>query len=410
MTVADKHVEANEIFFEEGFAKLRAGEMDESTGKLLMDLMEVRADKALLPYARKWIKLFPRVESAPRLVGKWLQLFESNDAMYMATSYVKTYPDVNALILIVRAVAHIQKIPPKLFDAVEKRFSAEPNSHIWSKLQAPKNPKEELNGLILRWLEINRYNSNVAVEVAWIALYSHAVDVLNEAFRWLEVNQDKTPDIWLLFLNMLRGLSEHHLELAPRVAVTASQWVNRNPEYRHAGRIYYEVLIAFRSKDEIRNAKEWFLNHLDSDSADMALAGILRATYLLREKIEQEFVHHAKRILAAQSPDKRSTVLIGSLLEVCPDAETIGYAKEALSDHYYPNWLHAVLLRVAPDEESISAANDIYSKPQDRSPEVIVELLKIDAKNAIARKAAQKWIDQNPDAKQSPELQSLLGE
>lgn len=115
MIVADKSTEANETFFAEGLAKLRAGEMEESTGKLLMDLIEIRADKALLPFARKWIKLFPRVESAPRLVGKWLQNYESNDATYLATSYVKTYPDVNALILIVRAVAQLPKIPPKLW-------------------------------------------------------------------------------------------------------------------------------------------------------------------------------------------------------------------------------------------------------------------------------------------------------
>lgn len=409
MTVADKHKKANETFFEEGLARLRAGEMEESTGKLLMDLMEIRADKALLPFARKWIKLFPRVESAPRLVGKWLQEFESNDAMYMATSYVKTYPDVNALILIIRAVAHLQKIPPKLLDVIEKRFAAEPNSHIWSKLQAPKNPKEELDSLILRWLEINRYNSNVAVDVAWVALFSRSNEVLNEAFRWIEVNQDKTPDIWILFVNMLRGASELHRALAPRVAVTASHWLSRNSDYANAGRIYYDVLVELRNQDEILKAKEWFLEHAETESAQMALAGILRATYLMGEPIEPEFVQSAKKILAAQSPDERAAVLVGSLLELSPDAETIKFAKDTLSDHYHPTWLHAVLLRVAADEQSISAANEIYSKPQDRSPEVIIELLKIDAKNAIARKAAQKWIDKNPNEKQSKELQLLLG-
>jgi hypothetical protein len=95
---------------------------------------------------------------------------------------------------------------------------------------------------------------------------------------------------------------------------------------------------------------------------------------------------------------------------VSPDAETIKFAKDTLRDHYHPTWLHAVLLRVAADDESISAANEVYSKTQERTPEVIIELLKLDAKNAIARKAAQKWIDKNPNEKQSKELQSLLGD
>lgn len=407
-SVIDKNREANEIFYEEGFAKLRAGEMEESTGKLIMDLMEIRDDKALLPYARKWIKLFPRVESAPRLVGKWLQNYESNDAMYLATSYVKTYPDVGALILIVRAFAHLSKASPKLFDAIEKRFAAEPNSHVWSKLQAHEKTKAELDPLILRWLEINRYNSSLSVEVSFIALYSRDSSVLSEVLRWIEVNQDKASDIWLVYMNMMRGLSEAHKELRSRVATTAGHWLARNSEYRNAGRLYYEVLLIEQTADQIHAAKDWFLSHQKQEGSYMALAGILTASHSLGEKIEPELVTYAKEILKSQSPEDRTAVLSGALLEVCADSETIRLAKEALQDHYQPSWLHALLLRVAPDEELISKAVEIHSQPGSRSPEVILELLKLDGKNTIVRKAAQKWINENPADKTAKELNLLL--
>lgn len=410
MIVADKSTEANETFFAEGLAKLRAGEMEESTGKLLMDLIEIRADKALLPFARKWIKLFPRVESAPRLVGKWLQNYESNDATYLATSYVKTYPDVNALILIVRAVAQLPKIPPKLLDAVEKRFASDPNSHVWSRLQAPENPKEELNVLILRWLEINRYDPKHAVEVSWIALFSQANDVLNEILRWIEVNQDKTQDIWIVFVNMLRGKSESHKLLQERVATTASQWLRRNPDYRNAGRIYHDVVLALRNSAELQQAKNWYLNHSESESAYMALAGILRAAHLTGDALEPEFVSHAKRILASQLPQDRAPVLVESLLLVSDDPESIGLAKEILHHHPPHPWLLVALLRVSPDDELISKASERLKKFDDGSPELIIEMLKIDPKNEIAKTAAKRWLKKYPDNEQSKTVQSLLSE
>jgi len=398
----------NESFFQAGLAKLRAGEREESTGKLLMDLMEVRADRVLLPYARRWIKLFPRVESAPRLVGKWLEKYESNDAMYLATSYAKTYPDVAALIFIVRALANLPKTSPKLFDAIEKRFASEPNSHVWSKLQAAQNPKEELDPLILRWLEINRYNSNIPVEVSFIALFSKASDVLNEILRWIEVNQDKAQDLWLVYTNMMRGRSQAHGDLVARVATTASQWLARNPEYRDAGRLHYEVLLNRKNLEQLQASKSWFLNHKKSVGSHMALAGILTACKFLSDEIEPELITCAKEILKSQAPQDRSAVLAGALVEVCADSETIQLARETLQEYCQPGWLHAVLLRVAPDDELISKAVEIHSRPGSRSPEVMLELLKIDSKNTPVRKAAQKWISENPDEKSSKELQSLL--
>lgn len=408
-SIVDKNKDANETFYEEGFARLRAGEMEESTGKLIMDLMEIRDDKALLPYARKWIKLFPRVESAPRLVGKWLQLFESNDAMYMATSYVKTYPDVNALILIARALAQLPKSPPKLLDAIEKRFSAEPNSHIWSSLQAFENSKSELDPLILRWLEINRYNPKLAVDVTYVANNSKDLEVLSEVFRWIDVNQDKCQDIWLVFTTMLMGVSDAHKQLLPRVAETASLFLKKNPDYAEAGRIYSDLLLAQPSVTEIQNARDWYLKHQDSKSARASLLGILRASKLLGQNIEPELVENAKRILEQQRPEERSPTLAAALLEAAGDSQSIALAKETWRHQKgFLAWFHALLLRIAPDEELIARANEIYARPMKGSPKVIIELLKIDCSNSVARRAAERWIKDNPGEKQIQELQSLL--
>lgn len=400
--------EDNETFFKEGLAKLRAGDMQESTGKLIMDLMEVRADNALLPFARKWIKEFPRVESAPRLVGKWLQKYESNDAMYMATDYVKTYPDVNALIFILGALAQLSKTPQKLFDAVEKRFAAEPNSYVWRKLQGNQNPKEELDTLILRWLEINRYNPNLAVDVSFVALFSTSGDVLNEVFRWIEVNQDKSPDVWIVFMNMLRGNSAVHEEMRFRVATTASQYFKRNPDDRNAGRLAYEILLVQQVTEQIQATKGWVLMHRDSDSTQMALAGIFHASHMLGDTIEPEYVQLAKSILTAGKPEESSPLLAIELFKETKDSDSLRLAKEVWRYHKYFAWLHADLLRMAPDEELISMANEICSTRKNVSPKIIVELLKLDRQNAVAKKAAQRWVKENPDEPQVKELQALL--
>ncbi len=407
---ANRSPEENEAFYDEGLARLKSGELEESTGKLIMDLMEIHDDKILVTFARKWIKLFPNQESAPRLVGKWLSKYGNNDAMYMATNYVKTYPDVNALILIVRAAAQLPRIPDRLFAAIERRFEVEPSSHVWASLHGYENRCPSRDKLLLRWIERNIANVDIDIDMSSLALFTESPEVLEEIFRWVKRNQDETENIWMLFSHLMRGKSQAHKILLPRVADLAREWLAKNPDFDHNGRIYNDLLTLMRSDDDTRNAKEWYREHTKSQSAEMALNGILSSAYRRGEPQDPEFVTQAKQILGKQSPMDRVPVLAGALLLANPDADSIRLARETFDQYQHLTWLHADLLRIAPDEELITKANERLSTFSKGMPDVIIEMLKIDPTNDIARRAAERWMRSNPEHEQVRAVKELLAE
>ncbi len=400
--------EENEVFFTEGLAKLRAGPLEESTGKLIMDLMEIRDDKILVTFARQWIKQFPNQESAPRLVGKWLLKYETNDAMYMATNYVKTYPDVKALILIVRAVGRMPRVPNRLFAAIERRFEAEPNSHVWAALQSNEIQSPERHKVLVRWIQKNFTNTSIDIDLSMVSVFTESPDVLEEVLIWTKHNQHRTENVWMLFSNMMRGKSKAHKDVLPRVVELARVWLANNPDYDHNGRIYGDLLTAMQSADDLRNAKVWFRKHAKSKSAEMALNGILSSMHLRGDLPDQEFVEEAKQLLSKQSPKDRTLVLASALLRANPAAESIKLARETWEHNQHLAWLHGDLLRLAPDAELIAAANERLSTFSEGAPDVIIEMLKIDPKNDVARRAAERWLQLNGADEQVKTVKALL--
>ena len=382
--------------------------MEESTGKLIMDLMEIHSENILVPYARKWIKLFPLVESAPRLTGKWLQNYGSNDAMYLATSYVKTYPDVKALILILRAVAKMPQLPSRLFAAIERRFLAEPNSHVWAALQANGYQNPEIHKLLVRWLEINRSNTNIEVDVAYVALFTDSPEVLDEVMRWTQFNHLKAKSSWIVFTNLFRGNSQAHRDIAPRVAELARIWLSKNADSDDYGRVVGDLLTNMQSAEDLREAKAWYHQYSKSKSAYMAVAGILDSMHSRGDEPDLEFVSQAKLELRKQSPEERVPVLAGALLRACRDEESIALAKETCRCNQFLTWLHAELVQISPDSELIERANKIMSAGSSGLPDLIIEMLKIDNTNLVAVKAAERWMRNYSEHEQVKAIKSLL--
>ncbi|MCC7530187.1 MAG: hypothetical protein IT342_16815 [Candidatus Melainabacteria bacterium] len=398
----------NETFFKEGLEKLRNESLQESSGKLIMDLMEIHDDKILVTFARQWIKQFPNQESAPRLVGKWLLKYETNDAMYMATNYVKTYPDVNALILIIRAAGKMPRVPSRLFAAIERRFEAEPNSHVWAALLGYENQSPERNKLAVRWIQKNFTNTSIDIDLSSVAAFTESPEVLEEIFIWTKHNQERAENVWMLFCHMMRGQSKAHKNILPRVVELARAWLAKNPDYDYNGRIYSDLLIVMRSEDDIQNAKEWYRSHTNSQSAAMAMNGILSSMHLRGDPPEQEFIKLAKQLLNKQSPEDRVPVLAGALLLANPEAESIKLARETWEHYRHLAWLHGDLLRLAPDADLITEANERLSTFDKGLPDVIIEMLKIDPANDVARRAAEKWLQLNGDDDQVNTVKALL--
>ncbi len=396
----------NKAFFSEGLAKLRAGFMEESTGKLIRDLMEIQPDKALVSFAKTWLKAFPGNENAPRLVGNWLAKYKANDAAYLAINYVKTYPDVKALGPIVFAVGDLSSRPHRLFEAIEKRMETEPKSYVWGFLQSHQRPSDEVtDNFLLRWIDANYTNEDIVGSLSGVVNFSQSKEVLKAAMRWIDRHQSKYT--WMVVSGMLNGKSESHKELATEIRQQTRSWLQKNSDDDFCGTIHKDLMFETRSLDDVRNAKTWYFDHPDSRSAWNALLGILEVMQSIGEAPDKEIVEQAKRTLSIQTPEDRIPALTGSLLRACPDDDSIKLAREALVDRG-SEWLLAELLPVASDAELISKANEILAAKTKGSPELIVEMLKIDSSNDVARQAAKRWMRKYPDHEQVKTVKALL--
>lgn len=412
--------EEDKAFYAEGLAKLRAGDMQESTGKLIMDLMEVQEmwdiprDKILVTYARKWIKLFPKQDSAPRMVGKWLESYGSNDAQYLATSYVKTFPNVDALIFIVKAVSKMDKIPSKLSDAIDRRFASDPNSHVWSRLFNPDLLSEEIDEKIVRWLQINHTRSDFDFDVALLALGATTPILVDEIFRWTEANLNKGGRIYLVVSNLLIGFASHDdVAVKARAAALARKWLEKNSNQIGVGSVLGALLDAHISIDDLKYGKEWYSTHKDDEVAGHILESIISCAHNLKEEQDLELIQDAKGTIESSRHICEYVSLVFALLKVSPTAESIEWAKQCLREDYLSPRAegYIVFLRLAPDSFVIECANKYLTERPPIEPDLFLELLKLDSSNLVALKAAKKWLrtyGDDPECDRIKEVESAL--
>jgi hypothetical protein len=249
----------NKAFYAEGLAKLRAEPLAESSGKLILDLLDTHAEKILIPFARSWIKKFPKHEVAPRLAGKMLRLFDTNDAMYMSIAYVKTFPDVKALNQIVSAAAELGGSEKKLLDAIERRMAKDPNSHIWGFLQTVERHHEFIDRLICKWIQQNRTNEEIVGSLPGVTLFTDSLPVLEETLKWTELNQDGPNKryIWMVLVNFFAGKSEAHKQIEPRAIKFVRGWLERNSDDEYCGTIHKKLIGVTNAPEDLQRAKKW---------------------------------------------------------------------------------------------------------------------------------------------------------
>lgn len=261
-----------------------------------MDLLDIQTDKVLIPFARNWIKKFPNHEVAPRLAGKWLRLFGSNDAMYLSISYMRTYPDLKALKPIVLAAAGLGGKGKRLFDAIEKRMDKDLRSHIWGSLQTRGHHQPEIDVLMIKWINHNVYNEDIVGDLSSVALFTDSLPVLEEILRWVEMNQTKQNRrfLWMVLSHLLRGESPAHQQISPRVIEFARGWLQKNSHDEAGGTIHRDVIFKTRSLDDIRSAIVWFESNPGSRTAESALSAIMKAKELIGDQVAPDVLEWVK--------------------------------------------------------------------------------------------------------------------
>ncbi|MBS1953754.1 MAG: hypothetical protein JST89_06210 [Cyanobacteria bacterium SZAS-4] len=395
-------------YFAKGMEVLQTDRLQESSGKLIGELMQFKQTRILVFYARKWLADFRDHEYAPKLVGHWLEQYDSNEAMYLAEYYVRTVSKPVVLRSLLRAIGSSKRSPRRIYDLIEARMEREPLNDAWSCLQKfeGKNSRRA-EKIILRWMELNRTNKTMDIIVSVVALYSESTEILESALKWAEA-VGNSDNYYFVLAHLLRGTTPAHKFLTPRTSAFSRRWIESHHNDPNCGHVLGTLINCVADARDIHAGKEWFKKHERNSSSHSVLIGLLSAYKILNQEPDLYVVKKAKTLLKRQPPDKRTPAMEAALFNVCPDRETVAILKQTCTKTKSVRMIGPLLL-VAPNKELIAMAQETIARyPSiDLERDLLTALLRQDPKNPELRKNARRWIRKHGKKVSSTTLMSL---
>jgi len=387
-------------FLRQGRVWLKQNKSDESAGKAIAMLLEVKPSASLVAEGLLWLSQNKTHDSAPELVGELLKAGPSPKIVRLAGGYLKTSDDVSYLRPIIRAI--IENPPHRgLYKKVEALIERNPGAESWSLalVTSSKHRSRNLLGLVLKWLRLNVRNPEAYVSCH--ILLSKSPEIIEAVFDWVRFGGRTGDDLTSSLKYLVPAAAKYHRSILPSVLRYARAWLKKNPDHEATGRVYAAVLSATGSKQDISRAKQWHKGHQASPGAWYVISDILNHGYWCNAKPDEYSVKEAQLLLRAETSTARKPRLVGTLLGAHTDEESIAWAKEAYARNGTP-WILIRLLLRAPDAETISEAEAALERLKDHEelePEMIYALLMADRKNKLALRRARVWLKHSPENK-----------
>jgi hypothetical protein len=401
--------EEKEIFFREGLERLRTEPLQESSGKMIAAMVDFRPYKSLIVYARRWLAHYPDHEYAPKLVGRWIEKYDSNEAMYLAEYYLRTVSKTNHLRTLLRAIGSSKRSPRRIYDLIESRLEKEPNQDAYSGLQKFKGKNNRRSEkILLRWLELNRSNPDLDILVSAVALFTESVEIIESIMLWAETVWNSRAYCFVLS-HLLRGETNAHAELRPRIAKLTRTWIADHIDDANCGRVYGDLIQCVKDAEDIKTGKEWFIQHETNESSKWVAIGLLRASTLLGYEPDLYIVEKIKQLLRNQSPNERIPVMEEVLLGANPDKDSIALVRQTCIETKSSRFIGKVL-RLAPDEELLATAKEVLAERYDAQlkHDLLLTLLKVSPADADLRKDVRRWLRKHGRKLPSKELKDSL--
>ncbi len=401
--------EESEIVFNDQLERLRSEPLQEASGKMIGEMIHAKPSKILLVYARRWLAQFPDHKYAPKLVGHWLEKYDSNEAMYAAAYYVRTVSNPIDLRLLLMAIGKSKRSPRKIYQLIETRLEKEPHHDAWSYLQNNRfrGNNKRAEKVVLRWLELNRSNPDQDIIVSAVAAFTSSVDVIESILLWAKT-VGNSPGYFFVLRHLLSQDSNAHVLLKPRIEEFSRNWIAAHLDDNNCGQVYGAFVASGRNASDMRAAKEWFIEHKQKQTARWVLIGLLQAYSALQQDADLYIVKETKALLRSQSAEERTPVMVAALLNAHVDAETISFAKQKGLESN--TWLLGLVLRLAPDDELIAKAKALLAERYNSQLErdLLFCLLRLSPGDLALRRDARRWIRKHGQKMPSKELKNLL--
>jgi len=208
----------------------------------------------------------------------------------------------------------------------------------------PINPRVEK--LAAEWLRLNVNNANLH----FINMFSdsHSPAILGQLFKWMQSGGLSSRRMPRMIDDFVRSVARYHEPIRPHVIEFVREWLKTNSEDEYAGRAYGVVFSTTRLNSDIRKAKVWYSRHKDNEHAWEVIAALLEISYWDSTVPDQYAIDEARTLLQQEEQRTRRMRLIAGLVSVCPDEQSIFWAKE-VCERLGQTWILLRLLQCAPD-------------------------------------------------------------
>ena len=387
-------------FLRQGRVWLKQNKSDESAGNAIAMLLAVKPTASLVAEGLSWLSLNKSHHSAPELVAELLKADPSPKIVRLAGWYLKNSDDVSSLRPIIRAILE-SPTHKGLYKKIEDLLERNPTADTWSLnlLVTSKVKRESVQGLVSKWLRL--IVSNPEAYVSCHILRSKSPEIIEAGFDWARRGGRTSDDLSSSLKYLVPAAAKYHRSILPCVLNHARAWLKKNPDHEATGGIYASVLSATGSKLDIGRAKQWYEEHQTSADSWYVISDILARGYWYNTKPDEYAVKEAQLLLRATKSTGRMPRLVGALLGVHTDAESIAWAKEAYARWRTP-WILIRLLLRAPDAEMIAEAEAALERLKDHEEleqEMIYAVLRADPKNKVALRRGRVWLKRSPENK-----------
>jgi len=383
--------------FERGKAWLKKNKTDRAAGSALASVLKIKPNAALISAALSWLEKYPKEEDAPKIIAVLMNTAPSSQVTRLASMWLKSADDIFRFSEIISATLKSSK-HQTLMKEVKELLERNPKSEhwFWLFMEPPlRERNKRVETLLVRWLQLNLKNPEAPVYLTVIR--ARSPEVLQASFDWTRYGGKESNDTALLLARLLESTSQHHKTLLPKVIRFARSWLKENPNDENAGQVHGALVLTAQSKTDIKNAKRWYEQNKSNKSAWFVLSDLLQYAYCYSHKNDVFAVENAKVLLSDEQFRHQKARLVGSLIGVWADEDSITWAKETY-ERVGLLWILGRLLMSAPDSELIKEAEQMYEQcaGYDFEKEILLGVLRADPQNSSFQKRARSWIKRNP--------------
>jgi hypothetical protein len=391
--VMEQQEAKRQIYFEDSKAWLFKNPNDESAGELLNRLFLDKFDSDLVDLAKSWLFQYPRNKWNSFLLSSMLRVSPSAGLVEMAEARIREMRDKEGLHVLIPAILKASPSEQTL-ELLNETLEQNPHENFWSfslMLIADQLLAEEF---CIKWLRLNRHNSSISFSLCHFA--EPSPQILSAAFDWMHTAGRNNSDMPISISRLIDESSRRHEIILSAVLSFAREWLSDNPDNEESGKIYGSILRSTESRVDIKKALNWYLVHRDNESAWRIIADLLAIAFWRGAQPNRFAVDEAKRLL--REAEYRIPLLIGNLISVWADEESIAWAKD-LYKRERVVWVLVRLVGIAPDAESTELLLDVLKQSDDADDlgEMLSVLLKATPNNELVKWRARSWLKKNPD-------------